>query len=436
MSDDDFLKKARESLEELGARPRKEDVPLYALADQKLYYLPVDDKQWSPTPKDLAVNFLKTLGFSANKGTNTLSEIQEIFEETRKSRCLVGAFQSGVLDPGLHVLHGNKILVTRGPDKIEPEKGEYPVTDWLLDRLFNEQRRWFEGWLQAGVKNLYIGSSYFSQVLCLVGVSPKIKDLLQNLVISALLGRRSGDAYDWLASKTAKLNDHLCSVMHLPLSLSYINQKKAFDALMLKVAGTNSHLYVASRRASFMVPTCWMPSVFLDRNPQSLACLPDLSLSPQDQDKLTVLDCYPIELEELLEHFSFRDEKTAKEDCFGSENPAYLYRLLHEFEVPVKYQDSAYNIMGFVAPTITELQWAYSEEGEIWTLMQEVYLGKAFVKTELEIFRALDESASRMTLQQFRKSIPGFHSFLERMAKKFPEQIQNVGERLWQLDFT
>lgn len=436
---DNFLKKARKSLEDLGGRPRKEDLQIYFLADQKTYFLPVEDGGWDPAPKDLVINYLKRLGFSPNKGTDSVSEINDIIEQTRTMRRVDGVIQSGVLNRGLHIIEGKnggqQILVTRGPDKIEPEKGEYPVTDWLFNRLFGDQRPWFEGWLQAGVKNLYEEEPpYFSQILCLVGVPRSIKDLLQKSIISEVLGRRSADAYNWLTSKAVKLDSRLCLAMHLSLSLSQVEEKKAFDRLMSVLANEFQEC-VASRQKLTIEPH-WRPSVYLTKDPSSLACLPDLDLNPESQNKLIALDCYPLELDELLTHFSVHDKWTALEDRLGAESPAYLYRLLHEFEAPPELRHQDYNVRGFVAETIARLRWLYSEEGEVYELMREVYFGKTLCKTETEIFRALDESAPRVIVQQFRKNIPGFHSFLEKMAKKFPDQIEYIGERRWNLDFS
>ena len=434
----DFMKKARKAVEDLGLRPRRETLEIYYLSDGEKYCRKLSNGSYVVENLSAVRRFLRLAGFSSCKGDERISEVDDILSEVHEKKIIAGVLKSGVLEPGLYYLENKeRVVVTRGPEKVEPVQGDFSVFASLVKSLLGEEQQiHFYGLLQNKVLSLYKGLHHSSQALFLIGKPKGGKSLLQNM-ISKILGNRQANPLAWLTG-TNKFNSELFGAIHLRMDSEFLaagskREKIILDALLNKIVDVDLQPVFQKYGSSFSIAPHWQPSASLNCEPRCLACLPELT--GDNLNRLQVYYCTPINFVTLRDRFGIMEDREALDLALSLEVPAIVWHLLNGFSLPPELQDEHCHVRGYVSPVVEELCWRFSDEHTVFEALKQIHLGKNLSKSEYEIGRALEESGIHNVVGSYLRQGRNWTTFLSAMSRRFPAQIQPRQNNEWQLDF-
>ena len=172
-------------------------------ANCKGYIIRNSDDTFKQVNKDVASTYLRGLGVSQERDTHTTSPLDRAILAMHDRHSVDKAIALAGYQPGVVTLSdGRRILITKGPKLLDPIPGEFPTITKFLNGMLLDQVVYFLGWMQHAVKHLYAGKVKKGQSIVFAGPIDSGKSVLQNLVISPLLGGRVARPYAFLAGRT------------------------------------------------------------------------------------------------------------------------------------------------------------------------------------------------------------------------------------------
>jgi hypothetical protein len=133
----------------------------------------------------------------------------------------------GLDGPDLYEAHpghaGQRVLVLRGRELLEAVPGEWTPTRSILTNMFGEEQLpYFLSWIKLAVAGLYgpREERLYGQAVVLCGPPSCGKSLVQNRIITPLLGGRSASPLEWLTGQTS-FNSELFEAVHLIIEDEY-----------------------------------------------------------------------------------------------------------------------------------------------------------------------------------------------------------------------
>ena len=264
---------------------------------------------------------------------------------------------------GLHSENNLKILVTRGPNFIEPKAGESPTITALLgnllgraagDPLAARQAEIFIGWLKLAREAAHNPHRHLpGQILALIGPPDCGKSLVQSCIITPALGGRVADPSLWTTGGTT-FNADLWGAEHLAIgdkSLGDDGRERARlrDELKRIVAAPDYPLHGKHRDGLTLRPI-WRVSLSANDDPESASSLPALDAS--FEDKIIYLQCYapPEPFFNANDHNAKNQFRSALRD----ELPAFL-KEVDSFTIPAELAKGRFGISEFHHPAILDL---------------------------------------------------------------------------------
>lgn len=386
--------------------------------------------------------FLKSRGFLDNKADDGgLSPLGQAMEEIERKFAVdhvgsVAGYRSGYYAMGNH-----RVLVTRSPNFIAPEKGEWQHLKVFFESLLGERAEWYYGWLSHTVKALYAGRYCVGQAVVVAGEPACGKTLLATLV-TKILGGRSGSAMSFLAGAT-DFNSELAESEHLVIdddvSDSSPKTRRRLGAKIRNfVAARSQRIHPKGRQAIELRPF-WRLSILMNSDPTSLSVLPQMEDSLADKISL---------LHASQAVFPVRDNDPEREDrmwrCFSGELPAFVYYLINEHKIKDEWADARFGIkathdprvMGLLEPPLeNELLGLIDEYWShlIWAMPDgsSVYEGLARQIESLLREQVDNVCASRLF---YGTNVCGL--LLRKLSDKMPNRVQSRvlnGNTLWKI---
>jgi hypothetical protein len=337
--------------------------------------------------------------------------------------------------------NGNRILVTEDMQLIEPRKGQFENVLKVIRGLLAEseespvawkQEHTFHGWMQSSVAALRAGKLQQQQALAICGPPGCGKSYLQNRIITDGLAGRSAKAERYFSGKT-DFNADLFGAEHLVLEDEHCSKRlpdrlKLGAAIKQHTVNLENSLHGKNKDARTL-SGWWRVSITLNDDDEALMVLPPLD--NQFADKLILLRASSFEWPMPM---TTTDDRNASREIIKAELPAYLYWLLHEWEMPQDIIDpmSRYNVATYHHPEMIEALHHTSPEAELHEFLCEVFgddlQGGAIELTYSEIEKKLRDRdhvrADRLFTFQNACS-----SYLGRLAKKHPRAIERARNR-------
>lgn len=202
------------------------------------YAIKNSDETFKEVNKDVASTYLRNLGITQEKDTHTTSPLDRailaIHDRHSVDMCIaLAGHQPGIIDVG----GGRKVLITRGPKRLEPVKGDFPTIRAFIDGMLRDQAIYFHCWMHLSVVPLYNGKLKRGQALILAGPKDSGKSVCQNLIITPLFGGRVARPYAHIVGQTP-FNEEWFESEHLMLEDEA--PVRDYDTQQLLAAGIKS----------------------------------------------------------------------------------------------------------------------------------------------------------------------------------------------------
>jgi 5S rRNA maturation endonuclease (ribonuclease M5) len=286
---------------------------------------------------------------------------------------------------GFHKNCGKNVLVTSSPQYPIPSVGNHDIiSKLLLNMLGEEQKLILECMLKLHIEQLYDCIEHQQQIICLVGDAGSGKSLLQNLIITPLLGGRSARVYKFLSGQD-QFNSQIIGNEHLIIE----DDSPAFDprsrnTLTVNLTGIASNS-VTSVRAMHQaaINLSAIQLVTLSANPDNVNTLPFINDS--SSGKIALFNCKKVDLPFDVKSVDGRKKLREK---INEEIPCYLHYLINQLKVPGEFADPRYPVFTYQNPEILALLETQSPEGELLDMLQDFYFSdneKSVKKSTSEI---------------------------------------------------
>ena len=318
------------------------------------FVLKTDGGRWARWPmgaiklrarKLLKEKMGRFIALAARKESDEIiSEMDEVLLWAREHRCVdevvpaLAGFRNGTVD----LRDGRKIVVRMSPRLIDPVEGEWPTIKVLIEDRLNlgegdvNQSVYFHAWMRNAYRSLMYGKpgSYKpGHALVMAGPVGSGKSRLQEMIITPLLGGRSGDPTAFLKGDDSFNVDligseHLMMEELLTSSWSAADRVNLSEAMKRMVANSNHRLRLM-RTDPITVQPFWRLTLSMNNDPDKLRAFP--MLTPDFRDKvLMLLVCKrPMPMPTATD-----EEQAAFNAAVAKELPAYAHWLLHGFELP------------------------------------------------------------------------------------------------------
>jgi hypothetical protein len=327
-------------------------------------------------------------------------------------------------------LCGQRVLVRRAARLLQPQAGECPTIDALLNGLLADpeydQVVFVRGWLKVAYEALLEGKLRHGQMLALAGPKDCGKSLLQN-VITEVLGGRAAKPYRYMCGAT-DFNGDLFGAEHLMIedevSFTDIRARRHFGARIKDFTVNTVQSCHAKNRQAVSLKPFWRVSISVNDEPENLLILPPLDDSLED--KIILLKAYKNPLPIETATLEGRQRLMA---TLVAEVPAFLHQLMN-FAIPPELKSERFGITHFHHPELLTALSDMSPEMRLLALidamMAESEQPGQWTGTAADLERMLCESKHNHEARRLLDWNNAAGTYLGRLAKKYPERIKQV----------
>ncbi len=258
---------------------------------------------------------------------------------------------------GFYEENGERFLVTESPRLITPAPGDWPLTRAVLTGLVagpdepEAGPQWDSllGWLASAVQSLYQQRRRPGQALVLAGPAGCGKSVLQNHIVTALLGGRSAKCAPYLQGKTT-FNGELFGAEHLMLEDEHpdtsIRSRLALASNIKQICVNDVQPCHAKHRPIINLAPFWRLTISLNDEPERLLIIPPLAADIAD--KILILRCRPFAWPQAI---GTMERWAAFVAAVRDELPAVADYLL-SYQVPPILRSDRYGIAAWHHPEL------------------------------------------------------------------------------------
>lgn len=261
---------------------------------------------------------------------------------------------------------GDKYLIRKGPEIIQPARGDcYPVKGLLLDLLGEEQFIYFKGWAKTSYEALRDGEMSTGQMLVLSGPPGIGKSFVKEFIIRQILGGRHTDPTSYLHGKTNFNADTARAEsweIDDSVGTSDSNKRKMLTGAIKKLAASNDHRVEGKHKDGIQPPPVFHRlSVFTNDEAYDLWVLPEMTGSTAD--KAIILKAHKAEnprvkLPGVNEREAFRQQ-------IEKALPAFIQQELLDWKIPDELKNGRYGIKAYQHKELAEALHQMSDEARL-----------------------------------------------------------------------
>lgn len=347
----DILKELEKTAETARIAERKE-LEFYYEKPRKQYWYRADSADWIPCGKEVILDELEIKGWKARpERGKRCSEADIKVSEVRSSSNIEFAGSVAGHLAGIKTYKGERILITKGPNLIDPVEGDWENIKKLGGRLFPDgQFEYVLGWSQNALRGLYRGGCNPGQMLVMAGPSGVGKTFWQSRIITPMLGDRMAKPIQFMTGGTT-FNSDIISCEHLMLSdeisKTDMKSRNAFGTAVKNFTVNPDQRIHGKGTDGFVVDSCHWLTMSINDTDADLEILPPLSHGIKD--KLILLKCGEGINDEWPGGHS---ERAELQKCIGEQLPAFIYYLINNHVV--KDSDSRYGVASYKHPVIVD----------------------------------------------------------------------------------
>ncbi len=350
-------------------------------------------------------------------------------------------------ESGFHEANGVRLLVTESPALLTPTPGPCTLIPAILRGLVDApgephggtQYAVLMGWLACAVQGLYLKIRRPGQALVLAGPAGSGKSVVQNNIITPLLGGRSAKCAPYLQGRT-EFNGELFGTEHLMLEDesqdTCIKSRLALASNIKQICVNEIQPCHGKNRPIVNLAPWWRLTISLNDEPERLLIIPPLA--PDVADKLILLRCAPVawplpadgpgDWERLL-------------TAIAAELPAFLHLLLRH-AVPPDLHSNRYGVIHWHHPDITRALEELSPEAHLAQLILRWMHATSWRGTAEALRSALlDDDDTRRDARDLLRWPNACGTYLSRLAKcpRPPlrvEACRQTHQREWHLSLS
>lgn len=394
------------------------------------YWITDDEGKWinisdTDMRRELNVEGLSKCG----PGKGLASEVDKAISDIQHSQNVSYAGPLAGYCSGVHTVCGKRILVTSDAVMIEPQPGAFPTISTIIRNLLgknhlpgSDQSQYFFGWLKIAVEALRAGVRRPGQALVLAGPRNAGKNLVQDYIITPLLGGRTAKPYQAMIGDTTFNSDlfwgeHLLVQDEAPST--DIRARKNFGKKIKDVTVNEVQRLHGKHKDATVVTPFWRLSISLNDEPEDLLVLPPMDESLEDKMILLKVEAKPMPMPT-----GTPAERKAFTDKIHSELPMFLDFLL-KWEIPttpVDLRSPRFGIAHYHHPELLNAISELAPEQRLLNLIDTVLFtaGKSWNGTAEELERKLTEFSSAVRGEA--KSLLSYNTacgtYLGRLSKK------------------
>jgi hypothetical protein len=300
------------------------------------YFLPKDDgSQWLEVSERTIKRELRLANVSSRASDlNSFSQADQVMHYVENHHDVDFAGPLAGKKAGVYNEHGRPFVVLGSYTLIEPKEGDWPILRTVLDGMLGgEQSLYLFAWLKVAIIALRNGARRAAPALILAGPVNSGKSLLQEYVITPLLGDRHADPSAFMLGKTA-FNADLMGSEHLcieELKSGLDGESRAFLAESIKkFCVTEAHSYHAKGADALTMYPFWRVTISVNSDPDRLKSLPPLREHIKDKIILLRTERRPMPMPTITDK-----ERLAFSSTIKKELPAFIHFLLN-WEIPGK----------------------------------------------------------------------------------------------------
>lgn len=260
----------------------------------------------------------------------------------------IAGYPSGMVHEGK-----SRYLVTVGPELVVPKEGGFPLIATILAGVLDaegiEQSEFLNGWLSVSVRALYAGLRQPGQCVVLVGPRNCGKSLIQD-IITQVLGGRSAKPYRYMAGLTT-FNGDLVGAEHLQMGdetpHTDAHTRREFGAQIKQICVESVQRIEDKYCAARVMRPFWRLSLSLNDEPENLRTLPML-----DEHMVDKLMIFKAVAAAMPMPSATAEERASFWAALLAELPAFVYFLLHDFQIRPAIACQRFGITKFLHPMI------------------------------------------------------------------------------------
>lgn len=331
----------------------------------------------------------------------------------------------GGFDPGLYEMNGFRILVTRGPRFIVPQRGNWSILKDFLQVLFGDQFKYFCAWCKVALEAIRCGPPWSpGQMLAIAGPPGAGKSLLQSL-ITPLLGGRASSPYKYLTNSTS-FNAEIFGAEHALIG----DQNHAVDNRSRRAFGSsikdlvaNKEQYVHTKGKTAITLTPFLRlTISLNDNPAAMLVLP--AFDSDVADKIMLLRVRKGEWAWPSKRFP--DSQSFFRQLIA-ELPAFVFAL-KSWKIPEAIKDQRYGVVSFKDPELIGDVENLSDEENLMDVIDTYIFGDGikdhWAGTATELSKLLSESMKPSEIARLFRYTSHCGQMLATLALKYPERIE------------
>jgi hypothetical protein len=264
---------------------------------------------------------------------------------------------------GLHIINDTKILVPEALQLLEPFQGNADMIEKILvDMLGFEQLTYFVAWLWLAYDCLKNNICMPGQVMILAGPKGCGKNLVQEQIITPILGNRIAEPYRYIVGKTPFNQDHF-KACHLMISDQKNPTNRAdMQEFIRRIASNDFDSLHPKGKEAISLEIFWRMTISCNLEEKDLRIVPPLEGL---DDKLFLFKCelcpMPMPTGTPVERETFRA-------AIQAELPAFLHKVL-SVKVPADLRHERFGVKGYMHPELVKTVRELEAEEELLELI-------------------------------------------------------------------
>ena len=411
------------------AHVNTEPQPLDACYDpaRKCYWIPNDRDERIEITETALTRHLSLAGYVNDREDGLFA----LDAELNRIQCTQDVLYAGPLaghKVGRQQMCGQRVLVTRAAQLIQPATGDCPTIEQLILGLLDDEEHnqisYLLGWLKVGYEALLNGQLRPGQALAIAGPRDCGKSLLQHL-ITEILGGRAAKPYRYMSGAT-EFNGDLFGAEHLMIedevAFTDIRARRHFGARIKDFTVNTVQSCHGKNRPAVSLKPFWRVTITLNDEPENLLILPPIDDSLED--KLMLLKASKATLPADIGTADGRQRYWAQ---LMQELPMFL-NLLVNYRIPSALQSGRFGVKHFhhaaLIAALTEMSPEMRLMGLIDAALEEQKHGGQWTGTATELEQMLSETKVGFEARRLLDWNNATGTYLGRLAKKLSHRVQ------------
>jgi len=403
------------------------------------YWFRLGDGYWIQQSCDDIRRLLTTYGISSLRLKGNPSdcdrEIQRVVEQQHVDYAgALAGHRAGFYDQC-----GRRILVTSSPKIISPVKGEWPTIRTILTGLLGEiQLPFFLAWLKVAYESLSSGRLRTGQTVALVGPRDSGKSVVQNYIVTPILGGRVAKPYGFLIGRT-NFNSEIFAAEHLMIedesAAVDIKSRRTFGTALKDIAANEVQPFYKKHYESASFRPFWRCSLSVNEEPENLIILPPLDESLTD--KIFLFKCFLTNYAKATDDGSttphqpmpmpaeLPEDRQKFISTISDELPAFCQALL-EWKIPDEIRATRFGVRAFHHPDLLAALSEMSPERRLLELIEACFPhGRhSWSATAHDIESRLRDGRTK-DLERISHSAQSVGNYLARLQRQFPTRVSS-----------